>query len=222
MSAESLGSRSLRDFLSERRSTRKFQDRDIDRNTLTSLLETAAYIPSGGNRHAHRFTVLTRGQTRTALMAELLRIYRGRSRLLNSAVLRFLARPVSDRVTREFLKDREYGPRIRSLIGRLTAGEDPIFYGAPAVVLIHSGVLIPTPKEDCVLAGFVLSLAAQEAGIGACFVTLGQSAINASAQCKRMLGLPPAEQVHAVVVLGYPVDAGPTRSHREVREIRYA
>ena len=221
MSSESFGFRSLRDFLSQRHSTRRFQDREIDRGTLASLLETAAYIPSGGNRHAHRFTVLTRGQSRTVLMRELLRIYRRRSRLLNSALLRVLARPVSGPVTREFLKDREYGPRIRSVIGRLTAGEDPIFYGAPVVVLIHSGVLIPTPKEDCVLAGFALSLAALEAGIGACFVTLGQSAINASARCKRILGLPPAEQVHAVIVLGYPADAAQPRSHRDVRVIRY-
>ncbi|HET6485079.1 MAG TPA: nitroreductase family protein, partial [Spirochaetia bacterium] len=169
----------------------------------------------------HRFTVLTRGQTRTVLMGALLRIYRRRSRLLNSALLRVLARPVSGPVTREFLRDREYGPRIRNLIGRLAAGEDPIFYGAPVVVLIHSGVRIPTPKEDCVLAGFVLSLAALEAGIGACFVTLGQSAINASARCKRILGLPAAEQVHAVVVLGYPVGARQPPSRREVREIRY-
>jgi nitroreductase len=209
-------------FLAERRSTRRFQDRDLSPETLQALVATAAHIPSGGNRHAHGFIVITRNETRARMMKDLVRIYRRRSRLLNSAFLRTLLRPFVDPVTRGFLKDREYAGRMRALIGKLDAGEDPIFYGAPAAIVIHSPVPIPTPKEDCVIAGFVISLAAEAMGLGACFVTLGQNAINASARCRVILGLSPSERVHAVVVVGFPAatEKGPAR--RPAKEIRYA
>jgi nitroreductase len=213
------------DFLAGRRSTRRYEDRDLSQDQLRSLIETAASMPSGGNSHAHSFTALTRGPTRDRLMKELLRIYRRRSMLLNNPILRLIARPLVGPVGRAFLKDREYGPRLRALIDRLDAGGDPIFYGAPAVIVIHSPAMIPTPKEDCVIAGFIVSLAALAMGLGACFVTLGQNAINASVRCKSILGLSSRDRVHAVVVVGYAAanaDEAAGRVSRQPKELRYA
>ena len=212
----------LTGFLAERHSTRRFQDRDLAPEMLKEIIATAAFIPSGGNRHGHRFTVITRGPTRTLLMKELTKIYRQRSWLLNSALLRALAQPFVDPMTREFLKDKTYGPVVRSIVGKLGSGEDPIFHGAPAAIVIHSPYTIPTPKEDCVIAGFAVTMAAHAMGLGACFVTLGQNAINSSARCKAILGLSTRERVHAVVVLGYPAVPNRQPAHRDDREIRFA
>jgi nitroreductase len=214
----------LRGFLAGRRSTRSFEQRPIGRDVLGELVETAAFIPSGGNRHAHAFTVQSPGETCTRLMAELARIYRRRSQLMNSGLLRALALPFVGPVARQFLRDREYGPRMKALLQRLEAGEDPIFYGAPAAIVIHSRAPIPTPKEDCVIAGFTICLAAEAMGLGACFVTLAQNAINASKRCRGILGLTPDDKVHAVIIVGYPspdLPRGATRA-RAPREIRYA
>jgi nitroreductase len=221
---ERVGPESLRSFLAGRRSTRHFEEKPVGPDTIRQLVEAAASIPSGGNRYAHAFTVITRGETRTRLMNEIVRIYRQRSLLLNSAFLRLVARPFVSPFAREFLKDGEYGPRMRGLLKGLEAGQDPIFYGAPAAIAIHSRASIPTPKEDCVIAGFAISLAAEAMGLGACFVTLAQSAINESTRCRRILGLSPDDRVHAVVVVGYPAaDArrGEPRA-RPAKEIRYA
>ena len=213
----------LKLLLSTRKSCRRYQDREVEPQTIRALAAMAAFIPSGGNRHAHRFTVLTRGATRERLVRELTRVYRGRSRLLNSPVLRLLVRPFVGPFTREFLRDKEYAGRIRALLAQLEAGEDPVFHGAPAAIIIHSSALIPTPKEDSVIAGFALALSAHSMGLGSCFVTLAQSALNASARCKAVLGLSPREKVHAVVVLGYPqAPRAGQPSEREPREIRYA
>jgi nitroreductase len=199
----------LKLLLSTRKSCRRYQDREVEPETLRALAAMAALIPSGGNRHAHRFTVLTRGATRQRLMRELTRVYRGRSRLLNSPVLRLLVRPFVGPFMREFLRDREYAGRMRALLARLEAGEDPVFHGAPVAIVIHSAELIPTPKEDSVIAGFALALSAHTMGLGSCFVTLAQSALNARARCRAILGLSPREKVHAVVVVGYPDNPRP-------------
>jgi len=213
----------LKLFLATRRSCRRYQPREVDPDTIRGLVEIAAHIPSGGNRHSHRFTVLTRGATRDRLMQELTRIYRGRSRLLNSPALRTLLRPFVGAFTREFLRDREYAGRMRSLLAQLEAGEDPVFHGAPAAIVIHSRELIPTPKEDAVIAGFALALAAHSMGMGACFVTLAQNALNASVRCRAVLGLSPRDRVHAVVVVGYPaVPPAERPAERAPRELRFA
>ncbi|KPJ65028.1 hypothetical protein AMJ44_11365 [candidate division WOR-1 bacterium DG_54_3] len=45
---------------------------------------------------------------------------------------------------------------------------------------------------------------AQTLGLGSCFVSLAQNAINASRTCRKILNMSPADRIHAVVVLGYP------------------
>ncbi len=212
----------LTGFLAERHSTRRFQDRDLAPEMLKEIIATAAYIPSGGNRHGHRFTVITRGSTRALLMKELTKMYRRRSRLMNSALLRTIAQPFVGPVMRDFLKDQTYGPVLRSIVAKLVSGEDPVFHGAPAAIVIHSPHTIPTPKEDCVIAGFAVTMAAHAMGLGACFVTLGQNAINSSVRCKAILGLSARERVHAVVVLGSPAVPNRQPAHRDAREIRFA
>ena len=212
----------LHSFLAGRRSTRSFQERELDRETIDKLVQTATLIPSGGNRHAHAFTVITPGETRERLMEVITRVYARRSRLLNNPFLRVAARPFVGPFMRQFLKDREYGPRIQALVAKLAAREDPVFYRAPAAIVIHSSVDIPTPREDCVIAGFALSLAAESMGLGACFVTLGQNVINASKQCKAILGLTAKDRVYAVVVVGYPKEPrAAARTERSAKEPRY-
>jgi nitroreductase len=86
----------------------------------------------------------------------------------------------------------------------MALGEDPVFYRAPVVIFVHSRCLIPTPREDCILAAYNIVLAAETMGLGSCFVSLAQNAINSSRGLKRILGMEARDQVYAVVVLGYP------------------
>ncbi len=79
-----------------------------------------------------------------------------------------------------------------------------MFYAAPIVIVIHSRELIPTPREDSVLAGYALCLAAHALGLGSCLVSLAQSAVNSSGTCKRLIGLTRHDNVHAVILVGYP------------------
>ena len=203
-SAPSVGIQALTAFLASRRSTRHFLPEAVPETVLARLFGAAAYIPSGGNRRSHRFTLLRDDRARGALMTEIKRIYRLRSFLMGKPLLRALLRPFVDPQARAFLRDPEYGERIREIISRLDAGEDPVFYAAPLVIVIHSRELIPTPREDSVLAGYALCLAAQAMGLGSCLVSLAQNAVNSSVACKRLIGLTRHDNVYAVVLVGYP------------------
>jgi len=204
----------LRELLVARRSTRRFLTDEIPEGTLRDLCVAASQTPSGGAARAYEMTLLGRGPARVGIMRELQRIYARRSALLNSGLLRAVAAPFAGTYFRAFLRDREYGGRIARLLEQLRRGEDPVFYSAPIVVFFHSRALIPTPKEDCVIAAFAMSLAAQTAGLGCCFVTLAQSAVNTSGACKRLLGIDPDSSVHAVLLLGRPAVQAERREAR--------
>lgn len=194
----------LEHFLSYRRSTRRFQDRPVERELIEGVVQAGRYVPSGGNRHSHEFTVITEPATKERLLAEYRAFYRRIARLMERRLLLALARPFLGSYERAFLTDPDYSRRMKDLLDRLDAGDDPVFYGAPAVVMIHSKALIPTPEEDSILAGYNIVLTAQALGLGSCFVSLAQKATNGSDRCKAILGLTPEDQIHAVVLLGYP------------------
>lgn len=195
---------SLIKFLAYRRSTRSFIEKAVEEKTIERLIDAARYIPSGGNSHAHEFTILRSEEVKDRLRKELTNIYKKRSTILNNVLFRNLAKPFVNKQMRGFLRSSHYGSRMKDLVKRIEEGEDPFFYSAPAIVIIHSREQIPTPKEDCVLAGYNISLMAQTLGLGTCFVTLAQNAVNSSIRCKEIIGLTKYDNVNAVVVLGYP------------------
>lgn len=194
----------LESFLAYRRSIRSYQNKELENGIVEKLIDRARYIPSGGNAHSYEFTVLKSDAVKARIRDELIKIYEFRSRILNNPVLRNVAQPFVNKQMRGFLKDKNYAERMKDLIKRIKSGDDPFFYQAPVVIVIHSKEQIPTPKEDSVLAGYNICLLAQAMGLGTCFVTLAQNAFNSSKKCKELLGLSPDDQVNAVVILGYP------------------
>jgi nitroreductase/NAD-dependent dihydropyrimidine dehydrogenase PreA subunit len=194
----------LLSFLAFRRSVRRFTARHVPRDIVDKLITAACYIPSGGNSHAYRFTAITRGERRERLEEELRRIYTLRKKIFHSTLLRNAFALLSNRQTRAFLRDDIYLGRISFLLDQYARGEDPVFYHAPLVIVVHSDTLIPTPDEDGVLAAYNIVLMAQALGLSSCFVSLAQNAINTSRTCRRILDMNPADRIHAVVALGYP------------------
>ena len=194
----------LLELLAFRRSTRRFTTQPVHADVVEKLIQSAGYIPSGGNSHSYRFTVITNGETRDRLEVELKKIYALRHRFLKSSMLHKLFAFVSNRQTRAFLLDELYFKRINYILEQYEKGEDPIFYRAPLIIMVHTDTLIPTPGEDAVLAAYNMVLMAQILGLGSCFVTLAQNAINSSRTCKKILNLSSEDQVHAVLAIGHP------------------
>ena len=174
------------ELTSLRRSCRRYTDRNIDEETLRQITDTASLIPSGGNRHSHRLTILAKSETRSILERCLEDTYRKKKRLLGNPFLRRIGMVISDRETKEFLKDRFYLGQITYLLEQFDRGIDPIFYNAPIVILVHTQRLIPTPREDCILAAYNMVLAAEHTGLGSCFVSLAQKGINMNRVLKKV------------------------------------
>ena len=200
----SINEENLKLLFSFRRSHRKYKEKMVDERILEKLVSAASYIPSGGNRHSYEFTVIKSEQVKKALKKELAAFYARKNTIINNALLRNIAALFTNASTRGFLKDPAYRNRMKDLFNRISTGEDPLFYGAPVIMIIHSKEEVPTPKEDSILAGYNITLMAQTLGLGTCFVTLAQKAINSSSKCKEILNLAKEDNINAVLLLGYP------------------
>jgi nitroreductase/NAD-dependent dihydropyrimidine dehydrogenase PreA subunit len=187
-----------------RRSTRRFQQKPVPRDLIARVVAAGCHIPSGGNRHAYEFTVLTDPAVKGELLAEFSRYYDRIRKLMENSALMTVAGLFLSPYERAFLNDPDYGQRMKELLDRFHAGDDPVFYHAPAAIVIHTGELIPTPQQDSVLAGFAMALVAQTLGLGTCFVSLAEKGLSASKRCKALAGIPAQDHIHAVLLLGYP------------------
>lgn len=133
---------------STRRSVRLFEDRDVPRETVMSLLETVGYSPTGTNAQGLRIAAVGGASRVRGMLSDplrrLLRI------LWNTGVLRMAG----------FLSGRT------ALVKRLVSGEDLVFRGAPLVLFFMVPRRNPTWRSDGVIAATLVMMRAHEMGLG--------------------------------------------------------
>lgn len=188
----------------DRRSYREFTSEPIPEDLLNRIIKATKNTPSGGNVHGHEFTVLLNQKTRADMLSELKKIYHRLLKITHSPLLLKIGALFLDRKKKAFLTDKLYQKTFQLLVSDFLAGQDPMFYNAPAVIIVHSKRLIPTPQEDSIIAGYQFQLEALKYGLGSCFVSLAQNAFDLSPKLKKIIDLTPKDQVHAVIAIGYP------------------
>ncbi|UCB46626.1 MAG: nitroreductase family protein [Spirochaetota bacterium] len=193
----------LKSFLAFRRSNRLFSTKPVKRETIVELIHSAQHIPSGGNAHNCKFTIITDQEVKNRLLQLIKKRYVLQFKFLQVPIMRFILTLFTDPVTRAFLNDREYLKRIIPLVEGMKNGKDLVFYNAPVVIAVHSDQLIPTPGPDSILAAYNIVLMAHAMGMGTCFVSMVQNAVNNSNKCRALLKLGRRERVHAVILLGH-------------------
>lgn len=138
----------LEGLIKGRRSVRKFLPRDLSREEVSQLLETAWHAPTGHNDQSVRFSVVSGQEAMKKLKEE---AYSGLERELSRT-------------------DKSDDVRSRLLGWALSMwkkkGVDALFRDAPALVITHAPKTVATPKEDCIIALTTFDLAAQAAGLG--------------------------------------------------------
>lgn len=193
----------LYEVIRERRSIRRFLDQPVDRTVIERLLRAGSQAPSAHNRQPWRFVVLERGARREALVEEM------------SA--RFRADLEADRVPAErveVLVDRGRSRLLQPpiLILLFLTIEDMDDYPDRS----RSEAERMMAVQSVALAGGYILLAAQEEGLGACWVC---APLFVPQLVRRELELPPEWEAQGVIILGYPAEAGRQRSRKELAEV---
>lgn len=190
--------------LKRRRSHRNFKRLPVSNDVLGMLTESAKFSPTGGNAQELSITIINDMDTRKELESAIVHYYDQLIRLLRNPVIGFVMKFSGDAKVRETARDPGFFIKIEKIYREMKTGVSNIFWDAPVVMLFHTTRLLPTAFEDCILAASNVVLAATSLQLGSCFVSLSQQAINSTKKIKQLLGIPSSDQVHAVLVLGYP------------------
>ena len=183
------------ELIKTRRSTRKFQERAVDKELLETIVEAGRYAPSGGNSQTTHFFVIT-----------------------DKSVLNELAVLVKD----EFSKMEEAPGMYRSIVNSIRAskGGSYIFhYNAPALIVTANKKDYGNNIADCACAVENMMLMANALNLGSCWINqlkwLNENeAVNA---VFRKFGMAEDERIYGAVSIGYAAteDGLPVRTPLE-------
>jgi nitroreductase/NAD-dependent dihydropyrimidine dehydrogenase PreA subunit len=170
-------------FLMSRRSGRPFKEKDIPREELAQLLDTARYAPTGHNSQSVEWLVLAN---------------RSELRALSGLTVDWMRTIIKDnpRLAAELFLERT--------VMRWDQGIDVIFRNAPAVIITHAAKDNRIAPMDCVIALTYLDLAAFSMGMSCCWAGYFRSASANYAPLAEALGLPEGHQCFGAMMAGYP------------------
>jgi nitroreductase/NAD-dependent dihydropyrimidine dehydrogenase PreA subunit len=170
-------------LLKGRRSTRVYQNRAVDRDTLAHIIDLARYAPSGINRQPVRWLVIhERKEVR---------------RVLEVAV-DWMRAAVRDRLPAA----EQLG--FARLVKGWEAGRDPIGRHAPHLVVAHANRQDTTAPGACMIALSHLEIAALPFGVGTCWAGYFMVASSQSPEVQAALGLPAGHVPYGSMMIGYP------------------
>lgn len=170
-------------LLKGRRSTRVYQSRPVDRDTLTRIIDLARYAPSGVNRQPVKWLVIH----------ERKEIHR----LLELAV-DWMRAAVKDRLPLA----GQFG--LAGLVTAWEAGRDLIGRNAPHLVVAYASRQDPTAPGACLIALSHLEIAALPFGVGTCWAGYFMMASSQSPAVQATLGLPEGHGPYGSMMIGYP------------------
>lgn len=185
-----------------RRSTRIYQRRAVERETLEKVLQAGRFAPSGGNRQPLQYVVL-QSPERIATVREIAISALGkRARRIQEEMERKRQGGVVLSMMDQALQT--YADIWLSMLDLLKQGTDRLFYHAPAVVIGHGSPAIGTLEVDAGLAAMQMVLMAEAIGLGTCLCHFLVFAIEESPELRQALQIPEDNKAVVSFMTGYP------------------
>lgn len=182
-------------LLKTRRSVRHYKQEALPRELLEHILAATRHAPSAKNRRPVRWVVI---YGRESLRA------------VGNSVAEWLATPEAGGMI----------PEAKALYRAWAMNLDPLFRGAPHLVLAVTDKHWHWGATDAAIALTYLELAALPHGVGACWAGYVTTAARHYAPLQRLLGVADDEKVQGGQMLGYmalrPTASAPRERLREV------
>ncbi len=190
-------------LLRSRRSCRNFKDKQVECRLLEDLARIGATAPSGSNCQPWSFALLE-DRYKVIKLADMIGdFYRRLNKMASNVLLRELMALFGKRELK--LYSRQHMATVAEALDLWEAtGKDPLFHGAPALMVIGADKNASCPAEDSLLAAANILLAAHCMGLGSCLIGFAVEAISRDRQIRHWLGFNDSQAVYAVIALGYP------------------
>jgi nitroreductase len=207
-------------LMKARRSCRSYKETPVDRTVLEDLVKIGITAPSGTNQQRWAFTIVPDRKAMVAFAELIARFYEKLNKLAESAFLRTATKFFGqDALARYY--DRYYETVRDGLNAWETKGEDTLFHGAPAGIVVSVEKGASCPGEDALLASQNILLAAEAMGLGTCLIGFAVEAMRRDPRISEALAIPKEENVYAVITLGHPAVKYARPAGRKPPTIRY-
>lgn len=198
-----MGTGPLIDLMSSRRSCRNYKKKNVPLETLEELVQVGITAPSGTNCQAWNFIILPRRDDVFNFGTLVGDYFKKLNRLAESWWLRSL-----EKLFMGGGLDRYYHNHYDSVKEALQdwddTGEDRLFHGAQAAILVTVKKDASCPAEDALLATQNILLAAHSMGLGTCLIGFAVEAVRRDKSIREKLILPEDEELYAVIAIGHP------------------
>ena len=162
--------------LKSRRSIRKYQKKNVEREKIEKIIEAGRYTPTGKNAQDVSYIVIEKDIS--ILENEGIKIYK-RLVKVGRFISRFIKLPIN--------------------LKNLNLKEGFLFHGAPALILV-----ISPNASNASLASMSMELMAESQGLGTLYIGLFTIVANKSKRIKTMLGLSKKQKIVQCIAIGYP------------------
>lgn len=208
-------------LMEQRRSTRRYKDKPVPRDSLNRILAACKRAPTGAANHSTGVVVIDTETQLKELSAMIYDVYQGLEKALKNPITRF------------FIKLR-IGKQAFSTLGSFVMPGmhwylkwkeqglgDEILRDCKALMLFHSPVLEPMAQTNCALSAFHGIFMAEILGVGTCFNDLIPPACNQNKEILNFLGVPEGREVYSSLTLGYSKFKYQKVIPRKLAEARY-
>ncbi len=203
----------------ERRSVRKYRDRQVPEKLVRRILEAGRFAPSAGNSQPWRFVVVRDREMLDEMENHVRFLCRVLKFMLDweSSPLGRLSWVLAQLYIR--LMPNKLHPIPFGAIRLIADGKLKLFHGAPTVIFIledRRGV--SKPQVDVGICGQNMVLAAHSLGLGTCWVGFVEL-LKFGSKWKKKLGATWPYRFIEAISLGYPVGEPDGMVARELHEI---
>lgn len=193
----------LAHLMAGRRSCRRYKDREVPLKVLEELVQLGITAPSGTNCQPWGFVILPCREELLSFAALISNYFRKLNRLAESRFLRWVTGLYSGGGLAGYYKNHYHAVK-EAMRDWDEKGEDRLFHGAQAAILVTAKKDASCPGEDALLATQNILLAAHSMGLGTCLIGFAVEAVRRDKVIREKLAISTREELYAVIAIGYP------------------
>ncbi|MCP4601806.1 MAG: 4Fe-4S dicluster domain-containing protein [Proteobacteria bacterium] len=189
-------------FFMQRRTCRRFEDKPVSNEEIQSLIDAARYAPTATNAQNIRFIIHTDRVKILKLIEKTSDYYLRLERQLKNPLRRLIiSTAVGTKIANAY---RYHMPAIANRFRKTLDGEDRLFYGAKAIIVVCAPGVLHLASAGGNLAAMEIMLAAEAMGLGTCYNGYALTAIIRDKKIRKLIDVPKNYHPTAVIAVGRP------------------
>ncbi len=193
----------LKALIQRRRTIRRYKPAPVATEVIADLLDAARWAPTAANCQAQQYLVIQDPALKNELRTRIEDHYRTFAEALADREHR-RERLAELGIEGELATHPHMLAAVPAFVKSVDTGRDRLFFEAPVVIIVHAAVDEVMPEAACAFATLSIVLMAEAHGLGACITAYASDALRTRPDLREWLGIPAGNQVHYVVLAGWP------------------